>query len=479
MIVRRTLLALVVFALALAGCPAPSDPGEPGTDDDDDDGVDDDDDDAFVPVGPPVIAVLVDSAPEDDAEGFVAADAAVGVRYGDPFTVVVSNLFPGKRVTLEAALYGMQSPATFVARSDGTVDLRRAAPEEGTGTYEGVDAEGLLWSMNGAPAAGALDLTVSVRARVGGEEVAAASLRRKSINDGLVLQNVDDGRTKGVLAMPAGDGPFAAVLVFGGSEGGTGTGEFTAMYLASLGVAALGVGYFGAPGLPAQLEDVPLEILEEDLAFLTADPRVDPERVVVMGGSRGGELALLLGQHFAVVKGVIATVPSGLVWAGNGTSLARAAWTLDGAPLAFVPSSGGEYDVDVDSEGRHVRMRNSFLRDIEQAPAPALTAATIRVEETDGPVLLLGGDDDQLWPSCVLAEIAFARLQAAGRTGDELYCFADAGHGFGIPGWSTIGSDESFNRQLGAFLVLGGTPAGNARAGREADTAIRRFLGRL
>lgn len=428
----------------------------------------------FEPDGPPALTVLVDADPEDEAEGFVAVDAPA--RYGDPFTIVGSNFWPGDRVTLVADLFGMASSAVFSAAEDGTVDLRRDAPLEGP--WEDVDAEGLLWSMEGPTAPGTLDLTVTVRALVDGEEVASTSLARRYINDGLTVEEVGDGTTRGLLALPAGDGPFPAVLTFGGSEGGTGSGELNAMYLASLGVAAFGVGYFGASGLPAQLEEVPLEILEGDLAFLAADPRVDAERIAVMGGSRGGELALLLGERFPIVRGVIATVPSGLVW-GAASGADAPAWTDDGAPLPYVPWSGALGEVVSDENGEHYSFRNMFLADIDSASPAALDAATIRAERAAGPVLLIAGDDDQLWPSCVLAQIAMDRLLAAGRTGDSLLCLPEAGHRIGMPGWSTLDSAEIYQGDLDGFMVLGGTPQGNARASRVADTAIRAFLGRL
>ncbi len=455
MIVGRTLLpltALLTLACA-AGGPEPADPPP------------------FEPDGPPRLTVLVDADPEDDAEGFVPA---VGpARYGDPFTVVGDNFWPGDRVTLTADLHGLTASAVFEVTANGTIDLRRDAPREGA--WSDVDAEGLLWSMDGAMAAGTLDLTVTVRARVDDREVAEVVLERRYIDDGLTVEEIADGTTRGILALPQGDGPFPAVLAFGGSEGGTGSGEFRALYLASLGVASLGVGYFGAPGLPDDLEEVPLEILEGDLARLASDPRIDPERIAVMGGSRGGELALLLGERFPVVRGVIATVPSGLVW-GATTGGDAAAWTDDGQPLAYVPWSGSMPEVNPGDDGDRVTFRGSFLADVAAASPDQLDLATIRAERAAGPVLLIAGDDDQLWPSCVLAEVTMERLRAAGRTGDALLCLPEAGHAIGMPGWSTVDTVEVWRDDLDAYMVLGGTPQGNARASRVADTAIRAFL---
>lgn len=452
-------LAITLLAVLAASCgPPPLDPG----------------DDAGPPPVPRV-RILVNERPHDPA----AVEAELPeVRYGDPLHVVLEGLTPGEQVIVDSSGGAGTSRARFLVPEDGVVDLARDAPE--SGDWQGADAEAFITTMRDPPG-GALDLDLRVVVSRDDdedgepdEELAQASVHRRYIDEGLIVEEVHSGRTMGALALPPGDGPFPAVLVFGGSEGGTGTGVFSAMYLASLGYAALGVGYFGASGLPPRLTDVPLEILEEDLAFLTADPRIDPERVVVMGGSRGGELALLVGVHFPIVAGVIAQVPSGLVW-GSGSDATGAAWTLDGAPLPYMPTSDAQADVEVDDAGAaHWRMRGMFLADMEAAAADALAAATIPAEEIEGPVLFLSGDDDQLWPSCVLADVAVARR---GRSDDVVLCHPEAGHAsVGVPGWSTVDSVESYHPALEGYLVLGGTAQGNGRALRANDTAVRAFL---
>jgi pimeloyl-ACP methyl ester carboxylesterase len=46
------------------------------------------------------------------------------------------------------------------------------------------------------------------------------------------------------------------------------------------------------------------------------------------------------------------------------------------------------------------------------AHEPSVGPATIRVERIQGPVLLISGRADRIWPSERLADIAFQRLQA-------------------------------------------------------------------
>ena len=121
--------------------------------------------------------------------------------------------------------------------------------------------------------------------------------------------------------------------------------------------------------------------------------------------------------------------------------------------------------------------RPAFEESLEYAPAEDLAAATIHVELTQGPILMLAGDDDQLWPSCTLAEIAEARLalEHAETWADEYVCYPEAGHFIIVPGAPTLRSNMSATDD-GNYWLVGGTPRGNAHGQRDALDRTLRFL---
>jgi dienelactone hydrolase len=405
-------------------------------------------------------------------------------RWGDVLDVRLTGLAPASTVTIRARSPGYESTATFTAAADGTVDAATTAPS--SGTYTGVDPDGLVWSMVAAPdpSDGTADpLALAFRAEVGGTTVATAILPRSAQAADVKRRDLSssDGLAGAYFAPGGSATRHGAVIVFGGSEGGVHTGESLAAYFASLGHPALGVGYFGAPGLPDSLENIPLEYFQKARDWLTTQPEVDPSQIVVVGASRGGELALLLGATFPWVTGVVAEVPSGVVWPADDQTKEMSSWTIGGRPVPYVPSdpSAQPEQVTLPDGTKAIAAKPLFLADLRTATPAALDAATIRVEKTAGPVLLVAGADDQLWPSCALAGIAMDRLTRSGHAAshdDELVCYPGAGHnvgfGVGFPTASELGSPEG----AGVVLALGGAPADIARAQRDVDTRLRAFL---
>jgi dienelactone hydrolase len=89
-------------------------------------------------------------------------------------------------------------------------------------------------------------------------------------------------------------------------------------------------------------------------------------------------------------------------------------------------------------------------------------------------VLLVSGDDDRLWPSPRLAEIAVARLTAHGRAATHL-CYPGAGHMIGPRGLPAT-ANTIIHPLRSRALALGGTPVANAAAAADSWPRVLTFL---
>src|SRR4030095_5806017 len=191
----------------------------------------------------------------------------------------------------------------------------------------------------------------------------------------------DDGLV-GTLFAPAGDDRRPAVLAVGGSGGGLSFADTIAALLASHGYTSLALAYFRMEGLPETLDRIPLEYFERALAWLAHHPRVDAERIAGLGGSRGGELVLLLGATFPSIRAVVAYVPSGLVH-GSYPSSGHSAWMLGGEEVPYLRRMPQEV-FDAAVQQAKVADQPTDWLSIALAHEPSVGPATIRVERING-----------------------------------------------------------------------------------------------
>lgn len=266
----------------------------------------------------------------------------------------------------------------------------------------------------------------------------------------------------GVWYPPAPGAKRPAVLVLGGSEGGLAGAYYLGAKVAAHGYAVFGPAYFGMPGLPQNLQDVPLEYLTKALDWMRAQPGVDPDRVAVYGISKGGELALLVASRHPEIKAVVAGVPSHVVWQGiNLTDFTpKSSWDENGQPMPYVP-----YDL---SKGFSsvLALYQGSLHLVADHPD-----AVIPVERINGPVLLISGQDDKIWPSAEMSKQVMARLDAKGFKPLHVHLsYADAGHVAAVP--------PSDDPRLKGLEALGGTPEGNAKARADSWNEVLAFLER-
>ncbi len=110
------------------------------------------------------------------------------------------------------------------------------------------------------------------------------------------------------------------LILLGGSEGGL-PNYYDTTKLTSLGYACFILGYFNTKSTPDRLEMIPLEYFDKAIKSLKSRPELKKKKVIIWGGSKGGELALLLASRNKQIKGVIAAVPSSVVFQGLGGNL--------------------------------------------------------------------------------------------------------------------------------------------------------------
>ncbi len=400
-----------------------------------------------------------------------------------PVAIRVTGLQPGQPITLRARMAlqtAWESWATFKADATGVVDVTSAAPVYGT--YTGVDGMGLFWSMlpvdqsgPGSLARQPLDpLLVTLTAEANDRQLTSVDVKRLLLDDAKAIrQPVEQEGLVGTLFYPKAPGPHPTVIWLGGSEGGLSEGY--AALLASRGYAALALAYFGIDPLPPELVEIPLEYFAEAIAWLKTQPAVDPNRIAVMGGSKGAELALLLGaMHPADIKAVVAYKPSAVVGMGlyrNPQSYSqgpKSSWSLDGQGLPFV-AGGFTIELLKYMVGQPAALRSSYEEGLKD-PA-AVAAATIPVERIRGPVLLISGTDDQLWPSAEMGDMVMARLKAHNHPYPyEHLKYEGAGHEI-----SGLYLPMSTSTRAGN-LILGGSPAANAHASADSWPKVLAFL---
>jgi dienelactone hydrolase len=371
------------------------------------------------------------------------------IALGDEELMIkLGELNPGEIVTIKATLHDQiglkwSSQAKFKVDSHGACDLSKEAPIEGG--YDWVDSMGLIWSMQltnttQRPAdlnpLGLDPFTIQFDVKSESGIALSKTVRRSWAAEGVKREVVRANGLFGTLFLPTGKGPHPALILVSGSGGGL--NEPRAALLASHGYAAFALAYFNYETLPKGLVNIPLEYFQKAIHFLQTHPSIDSEKIGITGASRGGELSLLLGSTFTQFKVVVAYVPSAYIWAGLEPEGAESqvSWTWQGKPLAWVPdaSSFNSGFSEMSQKGIPIPLTPGFLCSLEDAPMEKLEAAAIPVEKIKGAVLLISGEDDQMWPSALFSRRVMERLEKYHFPYPFKHlCYAGAGHAIGAP----------------------------------------------
>jgi pimeloyl-ACP methyl ester carboxylesterase len=260
------------------------------------------------------------------------------------------------------------------------------------------------------------------------------------------------------------------VLALGGSDGGIPT--YLLRLLAAERCACLALAYHGTPKTQPNLIDVPLERFEQALRWLRDHPRVAARdgRVAVVGASKGAELALVLAATFPDLVGpVVAYTPSSVVWAGIDFSAhdapPRSSWSRAGKPLAFVRIPPGVAPAQTE---RGLSLLPLHDRGLDGVAAD--DAAIIAIERATGPVLLISGGDDRMWPASRMSRMLVDRARRFGREHLVQHLdFPEAGHAlFAVDPAAALEQPIPFD--------LGGSEAAQASAHEAAWPHVVRVI---
>jgi dienelactone hydrolase len=376
-------------------------------------------------------------------------------------TIRASGLQPGEHATIRAELldgaeHRWKSEAEFTADAQGVVDATRDAP--GKGSYKSVSAMGLVWSMltsdkNVGGYVSPHELqpqTITFSLLRNGSVVSTAELQQLHIAENVRRLNLR-GAIHGALFLPETAERRPGVLVLGGSEGGLNVEK--AAWLASHGYPSLALAYFRYEDLPSQLANIPLEYFVGALQWLRQRPEILPDRIAVMGTSRGGELALLLGSLMPEIKAVVAYVPASYVHPACCLQTpVPYAWTWQGKPIAYVS----------------FREMRDFAR-IQQA--------AIHVEQIHAPILVISGESDGIWESASMADAVTDRLKHAHFAfAYENLKYPHAGHRAGRPEIVPTWHGRSTHPISGKSIDFGGNAEGDAASSLDAIPKVLQFL---
>jgi dienelactone hydrolase len=215
------------------------------------------------------------------------------------------------------------------------------------------------------------------------------------------------GKTDGRLYL--GEGSNQPLIVgFGGGEGGNAWDSdrwaSTRDKFLKKGYAFLALEYFGGTETPGELDRISLEGIHDAILEVARNPKIDGDRICLVGASKGAELALVLASHYTDINCVVAIVPCHAAFPALTLGATTSSWTYQEKEVPFVPMPWAA--VPAATAGN---LREAFT--IMLKDSAAVEAALIPVEKIRGPLLLVSATRDEMWPSKEMSDLVMAKLK--------------------------------------------------------------------
>jgi dienelactone hydrolase len=381
-----------------------------------------------------------------------------------------------------------KSEAVFMADAKGRVDLSKQAPKEGS--YDSIDPMGLFWSMqptletkdNSAfRHTGNEPLYVSIAAEHEGGKVLLGKVKRHVIRKEVNKIPVNVEGVVGNLFLPGGKGPHPTVIVLGGANGGIPPDAYVAQF-ANRGYAALGIAYYRAPGVSDLLANIPLEYMEQAIAWMKKQKNLKHDRLIVVGTSMGGSYALLSASMFPEIRGAIVFDGAGVVFQALDPATTapepQSTFSYRNKPIPFIPINVPQLTPVTLNTSLFLRL---FLSSFFEQPKDVIELASIKVEKIHGPVLLMGSLDDRLFASAFLLHHSYKRLtEHKFPYPYEFVSYKGSGHLLGLAGFPHSPTTRTILeiRQNNMLYDVGGSPKDTAYAQEDSWQKAFAFLER-
>lgn len=253
--------------------------------------------------------------------------------------------------------------------------------------------------------------------------------------DGITSTKWTDGFNAKTMSKPI-NAANPLIITLHGSSGGYLPDDLLRP-LVQKGYDVVNLSYFGSKGLPERIELIPIEYIKGAVDHYR---QIYPKRkIVLLGVSRGAELALLYGSYFKNINGIIAYSPSSIVLPesiyNSDPSSYQSSWTYQGKPIPFAPIK------PLPSKGGTVVFKEYIETLLQEKSNP--NNYTIKAENILCPVLLLSGEDDQIWPSVKMGKDIEQKLGRS-RTKTVFHdIYPNVGHQFIFFGDDPVGKTTS------------------------------------
>ncbi|XP_025889212.1 acyl-coenzyme A thioesterase 1-like [Nothoprocta perdicaria] len=393
--------------------------------------------------------------------------------FDEPLGIAVQGLRPRQPVTLRASVQDeagerFEASARYEAEESGELDLGRSPALPG-GSFCGLEPMGLLWALQPQKPFWCMvkrDVQTPLRLLLEvfeghgpppGRLLAQGHHEWVFMQDGLQRVPVREGRIRGTLFLPPGDGPFPGIIDLYGVGGGL--PEYRACLLANHGFAVLALAYYGYEDLPQNMQEFQLEYFEEAVDFMLKHRQVKGPGIGLLGISKGGDLCISIASF---LKGITATA---LI---NG-SVANVGGMLRYKDITIPPLGFDLKRLKVNKDG--IADIFNLLNNPLEGPS---SQSFIPLEKAECTFLFIVGQDDRNWKSEFFAVEGSKRLQAHGKEKPQIILYPRTGHYIEPPFFPMCAA--SLHKLVGKPVAWGGDPKAHFEAQADAWQHIQAFF---